>query len=76
VLTDNRHGLAVNVHASTATAYAERDVVATMLGEVPRSHRHLMVGADKGDDTCGLVMACRNIKVSPSCCAQHAPHRR
>lgn len=65
VLTDNRHGLVVNVRASTADGYAERDVAATMLGDVARADRRVTVGADKGYDTRGFVKACREMKVTP-----------
>ena len=50
VLTDNRHGLVVNLRASTADGYAERDVAATMLGDVARPDGRVTVGADKGYD--------------------------
>lgn len=41
VLTDNRHGLVVNVCASTADGYAEREVAATMLADVCRESPQL-----------------------------------
>ena len=65
VLTDNRHGLVVNVRASTADGYAERDVAATMLGDVARADGRVTVGAEKGYDTPGFVKACRDMKVTP-----------
>jgi transposase len=63
--TDNRHGRVVNVRASTADGYAERDVAATMLGDVARTDVRVTVGADKGYDTRGFVKACREMKVTP-----------
>lgn len=65
VLTDNRHGLVVNVRASTADGYAERDVVAAMLADVCRPDTRVTVGADKNYDTRGFVSACRKMKVTP-----------
>ncbi|WP_373321452.1 IS5 family transposase [Vogesella indigofera] len=55
VLTDNRHGLVVNVRASTADGYAERDVAAAMLAYVCRPDTRVTVGADKNYDTRGFV---------------------
>ena len=65
VLTDNRHGLVVNVRASTADGFAERDVAATMLGDVARADGRVTVGADKGYDTRSFVKAWRDMKVIP-----------
>ena len=65
VLTDNRHGLVVNVRASTADGYAEREVAATMLADVCRADSRVTVGADKNYDTRGFIKACRDMKVTP-----------
>lgn len=65
VLTDNRHGLVVNVRASTADGYAEREVAATMLADVSRPGVRVTVGADKNYDTRGFVNTCREMKVTP-----------
>ena len=65
VLTDNRHGLVVNVRASTADGYAEREVAATMLTDVCRADSRVTVGADKNYDTRGFIKACRDMKVTP-----------
>lgn len=65
VLTDNRHGLVVNVRASTADGYAEREVAATMLADVCRPGTRVTVGADKNYDTRGFIKACRDMKVTP-----------
>jgi len=64
VLTDNRHGLVVNVQASTADGTAERDVAAQMLAEVADPDRRVTVGADNADDNKGFVKACRDINVT------------
>lgn len=78
VLTDNRHGLVVNVQASAADGYAERDVAERMLSDVAKPDVRITVGADKGYDTrgfgacqgsCrpihGFVKACRTMNVTP-----------
>ena len=65
VLTDNRHGLVVNVQASTADGTAERSVAAQMLADVAAPGKRVTVGADKAYDTKGFVKACREINVTP-----------
>lgn len=65
VLTDNRHGLVVNVQASTSDGTAERDVAAQMLADVAGPGKRVTVGADKAYDTRGFVKACRELKVTP-----------
>lgn len=65
VLTDNRHGLVVNVQASASTGTAERDVAAQMLSGVSKPGKRVTVGADKAYDTKGFVKACREINVTP-----------
>ncbi len=65
VLTDNRHGLVVNVRASQADGFAERDVAAQMLAETASPGKRITVGADKAYDTRGFVKACRDMNVTP-----------
>lgn len=65
VLTDNRHGLVVNVQASTSDGTAERDVAAQMLADVAALGKRVNVGADKAFYTKGFVKACREINVTP-----------
>jgi IS5 family transposase len=65
VLTDNRHGLVVNVQASAADGYAERDVAERMPSHVAKPDVRITVGADKGYDTRGFVKACRTMNVTP-----------
>lgn len=65
VLTDNRHGLVVNVQASASDGTAERDVAAQMLSGVSKAGKRITVGADKAYDTRGFVKACREINVTP-----------
>ena len=65
VLTDNRHGLVVDVQASQSDGYAEREVAAQMLTEVADEGKRITVGADKAYDTRGFVQACREMGVTP-----------
>jgi transposase len=65
VLTDNRHGLVVNVQASTSDGTAEREVAAQMLADVAGPGKRVTVGADKAYDTKSFVKACREIHVTP-----------
>ena len=65
VLTDNRHGLVVNVKASISEGTAERTVAAQMLADVAGPNKCVTVGADKAYDTRGFVKACRDIHVTP-----------
>ena len=65
VLTDNQHGLVVNVRASTSDGTSEREVVVQMLGDVASPGKRITVGADKAYDTKGFVKACREINVTP-----------
>ena len=65
VLTDNRHGLVVNVQASTSDGTAEPDVAAQMLADVAGPGKRVTVGADKAYDTRGFVKACRELNVTP-----------
>jgi transposase len=65
VLSDNRHGLVVNVQASASSGTAERDVAAQMLAVVAKRGKRVTVGADKGYDTKDFIQACRDINVTP-----------
>jgi hypothetical protein len=65
VLTDNRHGLVVNVQASTSDGTAGRDLAAQMRVDVSGPGKRVTVGADKAHDTKGFVKACRDINVTP-----------
>ncbi len=76
VLTDNQHGLVVNVQASQSDGFAEREVAAAMLAEVAEANaRRVTVGADKAYDTRGFVKACREAGVTPHV-AQNTSNRR
>ena len=65
VLSDNRHGLVVNVRASQANGVAKREVAAQMLADVAEPGKRKTVAADKAYDTKGFVKACREINVTP-----------
>ena len=65
VMTDNRHGLVVNVQDGTANGTAEREVAAQMLADVAAPGKRVTVGADQAYDTKGFVKACREINVTP-----------
>ena len=65
VLTDNLHGLVVNVQASQSDGLAEREVAAVMLADVAQPGKRITVGADKAYDTRGFVKACRDTNVTP-----------
>jgi transposase len=65
VLTDNLHGLVVNVKASESNGRAEREVAVQMLAEVAKPGKRVTVGADKAYDTRGFVHACRELNVTP-----------
>ena len=62
----NRYGLVVNVRASAADGYAERDVAERMLSDVAKPDVRITVGADKRYDTRGFVKACRTMNVTPN----------
>ena len=65
VLTDNRHGLVVDVCASQANGRAEREQAAQMLEGVASSGKRVTVGADKNYDTRGFVAQCRQLNIPP-----------
>lgn len=65
VLTDNRHGLVVNVHTTQADGKAERAAAAVILGDVRGDTQRITVGADKAYDTRGFVKECRALNVTP-----------
>ena len=66
VLTDNRHGLVVNVQVTLATGTAERDAAGLMLADAASvAPGAITVGADKNYDTTGFVGSCRANRVTP-----------
>jgi transposase len=66
VLSDNRHGLAVDVQASLASGTAEREAACSMLAAASdEGTKAITVGADKNYDTKDFVLACRLLKATP-----------
>lgn len=62
LLTENRHGLVVDVELTQATGYAERTAALRML---QRQRRGGTVGADKAYDTRDFVAGCRAHGITP-----------
>jgi transposase len=73
LLTENRHGLVVDVELTPADGYAERHAALTMLRR--RSRRRVTVGADKGYDSADFVAALRAEGITPHV-AQNTSGRR
>lgn len=74
VLTENRHGLVVDVRLTQASGTAEREAAEAMIGG--KAHwRRVTLGADRGYDTRGFVAALRTMKVTPHV-AQNDTSRR
>ena len=65
VLTDNQHGLVVNVQASQSDGYAEREIAVQMLAGVASPGKRITVGTDKAYDTRSFVLACRKLNITP-----------
>jgi transposase len=74
VLTENRHGLVVDVRVTQATGRAEREAAVEMLRRKPAS-RPATLGADRGYDTAGFVQQLRAMNVTPHV-AQNDAYRR
>jgi transposase len=64
VLMENRHGLIVSPHLTTATGTAEREAAEDMVGNLRGRHR-ITVGADKAYDTQDFVQSLRTLKATP-----------
>jgi len=64
VLTENRHGLVVDVRLTQATGTAERDAAVAMVGHKPAAKR-VTLGGDKGYDTHGFAQQLREMQVTP-----------
>jgi len=74
VLTENRHGLVVDVELTQATGRGEREAALGMLDRrCPRGRATL--GADRGYDSRDFIAACRERSVTPHV-AQHQARRR
>jgi transposase len=75
VLTENRHGLVVDVELTPADGRAERDAGLAMASRLPGRKRRVTLGADKGYDTQAFVEALRELNVTPHV-AQNTSGRR
>lgn len=65
LLTENRHGLIVDMAITSATGTGERDAAIAMIGELPLTSRRVTLGADKLFDTRDCVKALRQMRVTP-----------
>ena len=74
LLTENRHGLVVDVELTEATGHGERDAALAMLDRRGRSGR-TTVGADRGYHTRDFVAALRERGMTPHV-AQNTARRR
>lgn len=74
VLTENRHGLVVDVRLTQASGTAEREAALAMIGGKPASKR-VTLGGDRGYDTRGFVAATRELKVTPQVARNDANRR-
>jgi IS5 family transposase len=74
LLTENRHGLVVDVRLTQATGTAERDAAVDMMGNKP-AWRKATLGGDRGYDTRKLVTQMRGLQVTPHV-AQNDTRRR
>lgn len=73
-LVENRHGLLVDLRASTATGYAEREVAVKMMDDHHRTARSTL-GGDRGYDTRDFVEKCRQLAITPHV-AQNTTRRK
>lgn len=65
LLTENRHGLALDVLVSEATGGAEREAAITMLDRRKNRKKGVSFGADKAYDTAAMVAALTEREVIP-----------
>ena len=64
LLTDNTHGLVVDVEVTPFSGTAEREAAKAMLHRARRSRR-ATVGADRGYDTRDFIASCRAMGITP-----------
>jgi transposase len=64
-LSENRHGIVVDIRVDEANGTAERRQATEMLDAVNPGGRRITLGADKGYDTKDFVRDCRERKVTP-----------
>ena len=75
VVTENRHGLLVNVRVTQAYGQAEREAALAMAREIPGGSKRVTLAADRGYDTQGFVSQLREMNVTPHV-AQNTSGRR
>ena len=74
-LTENRHGLLVNVRLTQASGRAEREAAVEMAREIPGGSKRVTLGADKGYDTREWVRQMRELAVTPQVAQNEAGRR-
>jgi transposase len=65
VLTENRHGLIVNVRLTRAHGRAEREAAVEMAGEIAGGVKRVTLAADRGYDVRETVKRLRELNVTP-----------
>jgi IS5 family transposase len=65
VLTENRHGLIVNVRLTRASGRAEREAAVEMAGEIAGGVKRVTLAADRGYDARETVKRLRELNVTP-----------
>jgi transposase len=74
-LMENRSGLIVRTHVTTASGTGEREAAKAMVQQLPRTTRRITLGGDKGYDTKTFVKELRELKVTPHV-AQNTTNRK
>jgi hypothetical protein len=74
LLTENRHGLVVDVRLTQATGTAERDAAVEIMAQKPAS-KHVTLGGDQGYDTEAFVAKMRELPGTPHL-AQNTTNRK
>ena len=72
-LSENRHGLIVDVHTTQATGTAEREAAKVMLERRPaprHADRPITVGADRGYDVAEFIEALQDMNMVPHVAAK------
>ncbi|MCS6954472.1 MAG: IS5 family transposase [Bryobacteraceae bacterium] len=75
-LTENRHGLIVNVRVTKAHGRAEREAAVEMAREIPGGTKRVTLAGDKGYDTREFVEQMKELKVTPHVAQNDSGGRR
>jgi len=70
LLVENGNGLIVDAEVFQANGTAERDAALVMMEKLPGT-KAVTVGGDKGFDTRGFGVECRNLRVTPHVAQNH-----